>query len=69
MKKNSDLVRVKMADKVLINRIAGNIQTRTGENVSAGDVVADALRALLAARPDLAPTPAEQPVNTQAVRL
>jgi len=54
MKKKSEQIRVYVSDKELIERIAGTLRQRNAGKVSTGQVVADALQSLLAARPDLA---------------
>jgi hypothetical protein len=63
--RGTDLVRVRASDKDRLNRLSGAMKMATGRAVTVGDVVADAIDALLVARPELAPAVAVQP---EAVR-
>ena len=60
MIRGTDLVRVRASDKDRLNRLSGALKTATGRDVTVGDVVADAIDALLVARPELAPAVATQ---------
>ncbi len=63
----TDLVRVRASDKEKLNRLSGAMKAATGDNVTVGDVVAEALVALIAVRPELAPIVAAVD-NAPAVR-
>jgi len=62
----SDLVRVRTSDKDRLNRLSGALKMATGRDVTVGDVVADAIDALLVARPELAPAVSAPPQAVQS---